>query len=220
MYTSAKNSAATLLLFITTIIGTTAVLAAPPTPSSRAATKTGKHTTLSAEQRQIHQASTLAQNGRKAMSYIVAARQLLSEKHGTEAHQYLEQAKGLLTKLKSNVTTDNENASGLLPIYSQLGIREGVEITDQIKQQLGKTHLDAVRGKHRKVIEALKTVNIEMQYSFVDLPVVATLGKVESALKSLSAKNTRQASQALADAQEGLIRDTIVINAVKENPAS
>lgn len=220
MHTNAKNSVATLLLFVTTALGATAVLAAPPTSSSKTITKTGTHTTLSSEQQQIRQASALAQNGRKAMSYIVAARQLLSGQHRKEAHQYLEQAKGLLTKLKSKITADDENASGLLPIYSQLGIKEGVEITDQIKQQLGKTHLDAVRGKHRKVVEALKTVNIELQYSFVDLPVAATLGKVESALKSLSAKNTKQASQSLADAQEGLIHDTIIVNAIKENPAS
>ncbi len=76
-----------------------------------------------------------------------------------------------------------------------------------------------VRGKHQKVIEKLKSVGIELQYSFVDLPVATTLGKVESALKSLSVKNSKQAGEALADAEAELIHDSIVINAVNDNPA-
>lgn len=217
MHTIAKNSVATLLLLATTTFGATAVMATTtPTASTAVASA---HANLSPEQQQMYQADALAQEGREAMSYIVAARQLLSEQHGDEAHKYLEQAKGLLTKLKSEVATGSKDTGDLLPIYTQLGVKEGVEITDQLKQQLGKTHLDAIRGNHEKVVEALRTVDIELQYSFVDLPVTATLEKVESALKSLSEKDTQQASQALVDVQEGLIQDSIIVNAVNENPA-
>jgi len=220
MHSTVKNSAATLVLLATTTFGATAVVAAAtPTPAAPIAAVTGEHTTLSPEQQQIRQADALAQNGREAMSYIAAARQLLSEQHGDEAHKYLEQAKGLLTKLKSEVTAGNEDASDLLPIYSQLGIKEDVEITDQLKQQLGETHLDVVRGHHEKVVEALKAVDVELQYSFVDLPVAATLERVESALKSLSEKNIEQASETLAKAGAGLVHDSITINADTENPA-
>ncbi len=219
MHTTAKNSVATLLLLATTMFGVTAVMAAATPAPTASTTATDAHANLSPEQQQIYQADVLAQEGREAMSYIVAARQLLSEQHGDEAHKYLEQAKGLLTKLKSKVTARNEDASDLLPIYSQLGVKEGVEITDQLKQQLGKTHLDAIRGNHEKVVEALKAVDIELHYSFVDLPVAATLEKVESALKSLSAKNIQQASETLAQAGAGLVHDSITINADNENPA-
>ncbi len=94
-----------------------------------------------------------------------------------------------------------------------------VEITDQIKQQLGKTQLDAVRGNRKKVVEALEAIDIELQYSFVDMPVTATLEKVESALNSLSRKDTQLASQTLAEVQNGLIHKSIIINGVNENPA-
>ncbi len=218
MHTTVKHSAATLLLLATTTLGATAAMAAIPKPIPTTTT-TGEHAPLSPEQQQIQQADVLAQNGRQAMSYIVAAHRLLSEQHGDEARQYLEQAKGLLTKLKSGITGGNESTAGLVPIYSQLGIKEDVEITDQLKQQLGKTHLDAVRGNHEKVVEALKAVDIELQYSFVDLPVVATLEKVESALKSLSAKDPGRAGEILADAEAGLIHDSIIVNAEDENPA-
>ncbi|VAW77884.1 hypothetical protein MNBD_GAMMA13-641 [hydrothermal vent metagenome] len=219
MHTSAKNSAATLLLLATTTLGATAVMATvAPTPAASTTAMTNKHATLSHEQQQIQKADALAQEGRGAMSYIVAAHRLLSEQHSGEALQYLEQARDLLVKLKPEVSTDEGNIA-LLPIYSQLGVKEGVEITDQLKYQLGKTHLDAVRGNHKKVIETLKAVDVELQYSFVDLPVTATLEKVESAIKALSTKDIQQASQALVDVQKGLIQDSIIVNAVNENPA-
>ncbi|NOY17741.1 MAG: YfdX family protein [Gammaproteobacteria bacterium] len=220
MNSTVKISAVTLFLLANTAFGTTAVMAATPTPSQApvAVTTASVPTALSLEQEQIHQADALAQKAREAMSYIVAARQLLSEQHGEEAHQYLEQAKGLLTKLKSEVPAGDENGPALVSIYSQMGIKKGVEITEQLKQQLGKTHLDVVRGNHKKVVEALKTVDIELQYSFVDLPVVATLGKVESALKLLSTKNTQEAGKILDDAEAGLIHDSIIVNSVNENP--
>jgi hypothetical protein len=218
MHTTARFSAATLLLLATTTLGTTTVIAATPTSAPAAAAATGEHAALNPEQQQIQQANALALEGRMAMSYIVAAQQLLSEQHGEEAHQYLEQARDLLTKLKPEVSAGNGNTTGLLSIYSQLGIKEGVEVTDQLKQKLGKTELDAVRGKHDKVVEVLKNTDIELQYSFVDLPVAATLMKVESALKSLSENNIQQASETLADAEADLIHDSIVINAANENP--
>ena len=82
---------------------------------------------------------------------------------------------------------------------------------------MGKAHLNAALGKHKDVVETLKAVDVELQYRFVDLPVSATLKKVESALKSLSIKDAKQASQTLADAQDGLIQDSIVINATDDN---
>ncbi len=214
-----KNSAVTLLVLAGMTFGSTAVIANTAMTQPASSTATGKAAPLSAREAQIQQADVLARNGRKAMSYIVAARQLLSEQHEKEARQYLEQARDLLTKLKSEVSAKKGNTSGLLPIYSQLGISKEVEITEQLKQKLETTHLDVVRGKHKKVVETLKNVGVELQYSFVDLPVAATLGKVESALKSLSEKNTKQASKALAEAEAELIHDSIVINAVNENPA-
>lgn len=205
-----KHSAAALFLFASTALGSIAAMAATsPAPAAN-----------TDEQQQIQQAEAMAGEGRKAMSYIVAAHQLLTKQHGDEALQYLDKAKDLLTKLKSEVAADRENTTGLLPIYSQLGVKEGVEITDRIKQQVGKTHLNVIRGKHRKVVEALKNVDVELQYSFVDLPVAATLEKVESALKSLSEKNISQANTTLSGIGESLVHDSIVVNADKHKPAS
>jgi len=214
-----KNSAVTLLVLAGMTLGSTAGMANIAMAQPTKPTAAGNPATLSARQAQIQQADALAQNGRKAMSYIVAARQLLTEQHEDEARQYLEQARALLTKLKSEVSAEKGNASDLLPIYSQLGISKEVEITKQLRQKLETAHLDVVRGKHKKVVETLKSVGIELQYSFVDLPVAATLGKVESALKSLSEKNSEQASKTLSDAEAELIHDSIVINAVNDNPA-
>lgn len=217
MYTSEKISAARWLLLTSLMFSATAVMAATPTPATTATIN--EHATLSPEQQQTAQASIRAQNGREAMSYIVAARQLISEQHDEEARQYLEQAKGLLTNLQSEITSGDENTSDLLPIYSQLGVKEGVEITDQLKQELGKAHLDALNGNHKEVVETLKAVDIELQYSFVDLPVAATLEKIESALQSLSTKDSQAAGKTLADVEAGLIHDSIVINSNDENLA-
>ncbi len=214
-----KNSAAVLVVLASMTLGSTAGMASIATKQTASPAATSKPARLSPRQEQIRQADALAQNGRKAMSYIVAAHQLLSEQHNDEARLYLEQARDLLTKLKPEVTAEKGNASGLLPIYSQLGINKEVEITEQLRQKLETTHLDVVRGKHKKVVETLKSVGVELQYSFVDLPVATTLGKVESALKSLSEKNIKQASKVLADAEAELIHDSIVINAINDTPA-
>ncbi len=217
MRTTIKNLTTSLLLLATSALGATVVMAATPAPVSAVPATTSEAAEPSPQQAQIQQADSLAQNGREAMSYIVAAHQLLSEQHGEEAQKYLEQAANLLTKLQAQVTAGNKNVTDPLPIYSQVGVREGVEITDELKQQLGKAHLSAARGKHKEVVETLKAVDTEIQYRFVDLPVTATLKKVESALQSLSNKDTEQASQALADAQQGLIHDSIVINAMGDD---
>lgn len=214
-----KNSAVALAVLASMTLGSTAGMASIATKQTASPATTSTPAKLSARQEQIRQAEILAQNGRKAMSYIVAAHQLLSEQHNDEARQYLQQARDLLTKLKPEVTAEKGNASGLLPIYSQLGINKEVEITEQLQQKLETTHLDVVRGKHKKVVETLKSVGVELQYSFVDLPVATTLGKVESALKSLSEKNIKQASKSLADAEAELIHDSIVINAINDTPA-
>ncbi|NOX76353.1 MAG: YfdX family protein [Gammaproteobacteria bacterium] len=215
-----KNSLTALTLAITLSLGATASLSAAPVHAKPAPSTTANHSaTMSAEQQQLLHADTLAQNGREAMSYIVAANQLLTDQHADEARQYLEKAKGLLTEIKSEIDTEKNNPDGLLSIYSQLGIHKEIEVTEPVKQQLQKIYPNVIRGKHKQVVEQLKTVDIELQYSFVDMPVAATLGKVEFALKSLSAKDSQQASQALADAQQGLIQDSIIVNAVDENPA-
>lgn len=201
MYISIKNSAAILLLFTGMMLSVTDSMATTPTAAT------------DSREQQIQQAGVLEKYGRKAMSYIAAARQLLSKQHNEEAHQYLKKARELLTTLKSKITTEKDNVTGTLSIYSQLGVKKEVGITKQLRQKLENTHLDVIRGKHEKVIAALKNIGVELQYSFVDLPVAATLGKVESALKSLSAKNIRQARKILTDAEAGLIRDHVIINA-------
>ncbi len=222
MQTTTKNSLTALTLAITLSLGATASLAAAPVHAKPATAMDAAAThgdTLSTEQRQLQHADALAKSGREAMSYIVAARQLLTDQHGEEARQYLEKARGLLTELDTEITAEGNNGNGLLPIYSQLGLTEEVEISDRAKQKLHDIYPDVIRGRHEQVVEALKAVGIELQYRFVDMPVTATLGKVESALKSLSEKDTEQASQALADAQQGLIHDSIIINEVDDNPA-
>ena len=213
-----KNSTVTLLVLAGIMFGGTANLAVAATPSPHPATGS-KSASLNNIEKQIQQADALAQKGREAMSDITAARQLLIEHHEEEARQYLEKARDILSKLKADVNDKTGNNTGLLPIYSQLVISKEVEITEQLRQKLETTHLNVIRGKHKKVIETLKNIDIELQYSFVDLPVAITLGKVEFALKSLSEKNIKQATESLSEAEAELIHDNIVINAVNDKPA-
>ncbi len=206
-----KTSTRALLLATGLALGAGSVLASSASTSNPAS---------GVVEQQIRQADSLAQSGREALSYIVAAGKLLSDQHTDETRHYLEQARDLLKQVESRLSTGKQDKpSDLLPVYSQLGIKKDVEITDQLRQKLEHVHLDMVQGRHQSVVEKLKTVGIELQYSFVDLPVSATLAKVESALKYLSAQKTRQAGEALADAQAGLIHDSIIVDAVDENPA-
>ena len=89
-----------------------------------------------------------------------------------------------------------------------------MNITDPVKQGL---HDTVIRDKNQAV-ETLKATGTKRQYRFVDMPMTITLGKVKSALKSLSTKDTRQISQALADARQDLTRDN-TINMIDEDPA-
>ncbi len=206
-----KNSGICFLLLASMIFGGSINLAAAATVD--------KSTNLNDIEKQIRQADALAQKGREAMSDITAARQLLIKHHDEEARQYLKKARDVLGKLKAEMNDKEGDNIGLLPIYSQLGISKEVEITEELRQKLETTHLDVIRGKHKKVIETLKNINVELQYSFIDLPIEITLGKVESALKSLSEKNIKQATKRLSEAEAELIHDTIVINAVNDKPA-
>lgn len=207
MYSSAKNSAAILLILAGVMFGATSSMAMTPA------------VVTDTREAQILQASVFEKDGRKAMSYIVAANQLLSKQHGNEAHHYLEKARKLLLTLKARVIADKTNITGLLSIYSQLGVKKEVGLTNQLRRKLENTHLDVIRGKHKKVIQALKAIGVELQYSFVDLPVAATLAKVESALKSLSRKDIRKARGTLVDAEANLVRKHFIINAATKNPA-
>ncbi len=220
MQSKTKNSLTALAVAITLALGSSATLAASPVHATPPAHATSPHSAnASDEMKQLQHADELAQKGREATSYIVAADKLLSDQHADEARQYLEKAEALLQTLESEIHTGKDNPDGLLSIYSQLGIKQEIEVTEPVKEQLQSIYPDAIRGKHERVVEQLKTVGIELQYSFVDMPVAATLGKVESALKSLAAKDSKQAAQALTDAQQGLIQDSILINAADETPA-
>ncbi|HEB92552.1 MAG TPA: hypothetical protein ENI94_03615 [Gammaproteobacteria bacterium] len=63
-----------------------------------------------------------------------------------------------------------------------------MNIIDPAKQAL---HDTVIRNKHQ-AIGLFMTTGTEQQYRFVDMPVAITLGKVKSALKSLSTKGIRQ----------------------------
>ncbi|MCF6211841.1 MAG: hypothetical protein L3K24_14460 [Gammaproteobacteria bacterium] len=99
-----------------------------------------------------------------------------------------------------------------------MGLPEEVKIPAPIKQKLHNIHSDIIRGKHKQAINAFKNTSSKRQYRFVDMPMVITLGKVKFALKSLSTKDTRRISQALADSRQDLTHDN-TINMIDEDPA-
>ncbi len=207
-----KHFAAVSFLLAVTALEPLAILAATPATRSQTVPDTS--------QQQLRQAEKMAAEGREAMSDIVAAHQLLNKQHNSEARQYLDKARRLLSRLKSEITADRENTTGLIPIYTQLGVREGEKITEQIRQKVGLTHLDAIRGRHKKVVKSLENMGVELQYNFVDLPVAPTLEKVESALTSLGEKNIHEASEILSGIGKSLVHDSILVNAKKHEPAS
>lgn len=192
----------------------------------------GTPATASAQTTQSQQAVTAggleqaAAAGRQAMSYISAARQLLAGPAGKtpraeEAGKYLQRARDLLASLDARRGSDAaRSGNSVIPLYSQLRAREGADSSERVQQGLAQLQGDFARGKHDKVTEALRLSGVEMQYSYVDLPLDATLSKLEQAIQALDEHRDRQAADILAAAERGLLRDTITVNRHDAQPAS
>jgi hypothetical protein len=184
-------------------------------PAPAASAKDGENT-LTDEQREILQAMIYSEAGRESMSYIVAARQSLEADKPEDASKLLDGARHLLTELRTRMTADmGEQAAAspqfLVPIYSEVGITADIQVTDELKEQLQGLQSFVARGDHDKVIDGLKATGVGMVYTFVDLPVSATIEQVQLAMDALAAKDTDAANKALAAVEAGLVSDTVAV---------
>jgi len=112
------------------------------------------------------------------------------------------------------------NSDPLIPIYARLGVVEGTELTDQMKQGLNEIAPLVAAGQHRKVVERLRTFGIGLSYSYVELRPNVVSKQVASALKALDNSDNAAADKALKLAEKSLLVETINVGLETTAPAA
>lgn len=175
---------------------------------------------LSAEQVQMQKAAVVAAAGRSAMQHIGVAGQLLAAGDSEQATKVLKAGSEILAQLRSVFDEQGSPAGSerMVPVYASLGIAEGAEVSDAMKQGLNALAPLVASSQHAKVVERLKTFGIGLSYSYVELPLDKVSAEVSSALKALDAGDKDAAAGFLASANKAAVTETV--NVGFEEPAN
>lgn len=168
-------------------------------------------TQLSAEQVAMQKAAVVAAAGRSAMQHIGVAGQLLAAGDTEQATEVLKAGSEILDQLRT-VFDEAGNPGGserMVPVYASLGIVEGAELTDEIKQGLNALAPLVASSQHGKVVEQLKTFGIGLSYSYVELPLDKVSAEVSDALKALDAGDKDAATRFLTSANAAAVTETV-----------
>ncbi len=166
---------------------------------------------LSADQIAVQKAAVLAAAGRAAMSYVAAAAQGIDATDTGLAREHLATAQRILGQLKKAVGETGDGGSKVLPIFAQVGVNQDVDVTGEMKTKLQSLTPNVVKGEHQRVIEGLETTGIDAAYTYVDMPLETTIGRVDTAIQALDSGKTNEARQAIIAVNEGLITGTFTV---------
>ena len=166
---------------------------------------------LSAEQVQMQKAAVVAAAGRSAMQHIDVAGQLLAAGDTDQATEVLKEGSEILAQLDTVFTEEGKtsDAQRMVPVYARLGIVEGAEVSDAMKQGLNELAPLVASSQHAEVVERLKAFGVGLSYSYVELPLDQVSGQVSSALKALDSGDQDAAAKFLAAANESAVMETV-----------
>ena len=145
------------------------------------------------------------------MQHIAAAGQLLAAGDDEQAKQMLTTAAEILTQIGSVFEQEGKpgDAERMIPVYARLGIVEGVEVTEAMKQGLNDLAPMVAASQHAQVVERLKSFGVGLSYSYVELPLDEVSEQVNAALKALGEGDQQAAKKYLAAANEVARMETV-----------
>jgi hypothetical protein len=223
------------VVMVTSVVAMASAAAPDPTPAqtpvqsqpqqvtpAAAEQQTEAVSQLSAEQVQMQKAAVVAAAGRSAMQHIGVAGKLLADGDAEQAKEVLQAGSDILGQLATVYTEEGKSADDqrMVPVYARLGIVEGVEVSDEMKQGLNELAPLVASSQHARVVERLKSFGVGLSYSFVELPLDKVSEQVSSALEALNSGDNDGAAKFIAAASDATVMETVNVGFETDAPQS
>ena len=221
------NKKFTLIAAIATAVTVGSVLAvarqagtpdAPDAPDAKQAPVTQ----LGAAQVQQQKAAVIAAAGRGVLQRIDSAYGLIEADKTDDAKKALSDAQQLLGQIDLALKEDGADPAKAadealsIPLFASLGIAEHVDMTPELKQGLEGLSPLIARGDHEAVVQRLEQFQVEMTYSYVEMPLKKVGDEVAAAAKALQAGDKDGAKAFLKAAAEANVSASVTVGAKDE----
>ena len=182
-----------------------------------------RHTAVvDADKIAVQQAAIMAAAGQNAVAYIDAARDRLQSDRIPQAKRFLIQADAILVQIRTALQVDGRNAgSGAelrVPLWAQVDLVGEQAPLEALQSHLQEVSTHAIQGEHDRAIERLAGTGVGATYSYIDMPLGATLARIEAALRAVNDGDAAEALAMLNAAADGLSSETLVVGAANEPP--
>ena len=163
----------------------------------------------------VQKASIIAAAGQSAVAYINAARGRLQADDLAGAKRFLTQASAILEQIRNALHPDRDNPKAgealRVPLWAQVSLKEDGATPAALESRLDEATAHAIQGEHDKVVEGLATSGVRVVYSYIDMPLDATLGRLNGARAALENGDAAKALALLSAATDGLTSETLEI---------
>jgi hypothetical protein len=179
-------------------------------------------TQLGAAQVQQQKASVIAAAGRGVLQRIDSAYGLIEADKTDDAKKALNDARQLLGQIDLALKEDGADPTKavdealFVPLFASLGIAEQVDMTPELKQGLEGLSPLIARGDHEAVVQRLEQFQVEMTYSYVEMPLKKVGDEVDAAIKALQAGDKDGAKAFLKAAAEANVSASVTVGAEDE----
>jgi hypothetical protein len=175
-----------------------------------------------------HQATEMSREGLEAVRDIHMARVAINDGYKDNAKKLLDEAHGLLEKVKSEdrpmtVTEQvkigdkdthsekNTVVPDTIPILSELQVVEDFTASPEKSEAVSKAKEHLGKGARDKAVEVLKAADVGLVSQDLSLPLSDTMARVDQTLKLIAGDKLYEANLELKKALDGLVRETTVL---------
>ena len=174
-----------------------------------------RHTAVvDAETVAIQKAAIIAAAGQNAVAYINAARGGLQEDNPAGAKRFMAQASAILEQILGSLQPDRDGrrqAERLrVPLWAQVRLSDE-QASPALGSRLEEATNQAIQGRHGKVVEYLRNLGVHAVYSYIDMPLVATLDRLNAAREAMEQGDEVKALALLDAATDGLVSETLEV---------
>jgi hypothetical protein len=168
----------------------------------------------------VQKASIIAAAGQNAVAYINAARGQLQTDDLAGAKRFAAQASAILEQIRNALHPDRDNRKAgealRVPLWAQVSLKEEGATPAALESRLEEATAYAIQGEHDKVVEGLATSGVGVVYSYIDMPLDATLGRLDAARAAMENGAAAKALALLSAATDGLTSETLEIGTTAE----
>jgi hypothetical protein len=174
------------------------------------------------------QAKEMSREGLAAVRDIHMARVALNDGYKDNAKKLLDEAHGLLEKVKGenlpitvteqvkvgdkDIHSDKSTvAPDMIPILSELQVVEDFTASPTKAEAVSKAKEHLGKGARDKAAEVLKVAEVGLVSQDLSMPLSDTLGRVDQTLKLIDGDKLYEANLELKKALEGLVRETTIL---------